>query len=193
MQKLQKCIHDICMSFFFFFRCWDIIENSDSFWWIIKTPILASILVRFLLSPTVSDMTCILYFCAFIYFMFLYFKLCFFFSIFVLFKCFYFYIFFIIQYFLCFSAFFFNVFFIVNAFIFVFSIYFNIFSVFHILYSTFSFYIIFFLYFLYFFIYLYSLVFLYILSIFLLTKSDQIHICEQAPNNYCKNFIAINL
>lgn len=27
-------------------RCWDIIENTDVFWWIIKTPILASILVR---------------------------------------------------------------------------------------------------------------------------------------------------
>lgn len=26
-------------------RCWDIIENTDVFWWIIKTPILASILV----------------------------------------------------------------------------------------------------------------------------------------------------
>ncbi|XP_042372205.1 vasoactive intestinal polypeptide receptor-like, partial [Plectropomus leopardus] len=24
--------------------CWDIIENTDVFWWIIKTPILASIL-----------------------------------------------------------------------------------------------------------------------------------------------------
>lgn len=28
-----------------FTRCWDIIENTDVFWWIIKTPILASILV----------------------------------------------------------------------------------------------------------------------------------------------------
>uniref|UniRef100_A0A3P9Q8Z9 Vasoactive intestinal peptide receptor 1b n=1 Tax=Poecilia reticulata TaxID=8081 RepID=A0A3P9Q8Z9_POERE len=30
-------------------RCWDIIETTDVFWWIIKTPILASILVNFLL------------------------------------------------------------------------------------------------------------------------------------------------
>ncbi|XP_016318506.1 vasoactive intestinal polypeptide receptor-like, partial [Sinocyclocheilus anshuiensis] len=29
--------------------CWDIIENSDPFWWIIKTPILASILMNFIL------------------------------------------------------------------------------------------------------------------------------------------------
>lgn len=29
-------------------RCWDIIENTDVFWWIIKTPILASILVSLL-------------------------------------------------------------------------------------------------------------------------------------------------
>uniref|UniRef100_A0A9J8AGL2 Vasoactive intestinal peptide receptor 1b n=2 Tax=Cyprinus carpio TaxID=7962 RepID=A0A9J8AGL2_CYPCA len=29
--------------------CWDIIENSDLFWWIIKTPILASILMNFIL------------------------------------------------------------------------------------------------------------------------------------------------
>ncbi|KAL4635376.1 vasoactive intestinal polypeptide receptor-like [Arapaima gigas] len=30
-------------------RCWDIIEISDPFWWIIKTPILASVLVNFVL------------------------------------------------------------------------------------------------------------------------------------------------
>jgi len=35
-----------CLFLLIFFRCWDIIENSDAFWWIIKTPILASILVR---------------------------------------------------------------------------------------------------------------------------------------------------
>ncbi|XP_010900661.1 vasoactive intestinal polypeptide receptor 1b isoform X1 [Esox lucius] len=29
--------------------CWDIIENTDMFWWIIKTPILASILMNFIL------------------------------------------------------------------------------------------------------------------------------------------------
>ncbi|XP_048826972.1 vasoactive intestinal polypeptide receptor 1b [Brienomyrus brachyistius] len=29
--------------------CWDIIETSDPFWWIIKTPILASILMNFML------------------------------------------------------------------------------------------------------------------------------------------------
>ncbi|KAJ8337157.1 hypothetical protein SKAU_G00383770 [Synaphobranchus kaupii] len=29
--------------------CWDIIETSDHFWWIIKTPILASILMNFIL------------------------------------------------------------------------------------------------------------------------------------------------
>ncbi|XP_030204477.1 vasoactive intestinal polypeptide receptor 1b [Gadus morhua] len=29
--------------------CWDIIENSDGFWWIIKTPILVSILMNFFL------------------------------------------------------------------------------------------------------------------------------------------------
>ncbi|XP_069559560.1 vasoactive intestinal polypeptide receptor 1b [Brachyistius frenatus] len=29
--------------------CWDIIENTDVFWWIIKTPILASILMNFIL------------------------------------------------------------------------------------------------------------------------------------------------
>uniref|UniRef100_G3NGC7 Vasoactive intestinal peptide receptor 1b n=1 Tax=Gasterosteus aculeatus aculeatus TaxID=481459 RepID=G3NGC7_GASAC len=29
--------------------CWDIIENTDVFWWIIKTPILASILLNFIL------------------------------------------------------------------------------------------------------------------------------------------------
>ncbi|KAG9347758.1 hypothetical protein JZ751_003772 [Albula glossodonta] len=29
--------------------CWDIIETSDPFWWIIKTPILASILMNFIL------------------------------------------------------------------------------------------------------------------------------------------------
>ncbi|XP_030625469.1 vasoactive intestinal polypeptide receptor 1b [Chanos chanos] len=29
--------------------CWDIIETSDLFWWIIKTPILASILMNFIL------------------------------------------------------------------------------------------------------------------------------------------------
>ncbi|KPP60776.1 vasoactive intestinal polypeptide receptor-like, partial [Scleropages formosus] len=30
-------------------KCWDIIEATDRFWWIIKTPILASILVNFIL------------------------------------------------------------------------------------------------------------------------------------------------
>uniref|UniRef100_A0A8C9TAG2 Vasoactive intestinal peptide receptor 1b n=1 Tax=Scleropages formosus TaxID=113540 RepID=A0A8C9TAG2_SCLFO len=34
---------------YFCSRCWDIIEISDSFWWIIKTPILASILINFIL------------------------------------------------------------------------------------------------------------------------------------------------
>lgn len=29
--------------------CWDIIESTDVFWWIIKTPILASILINFIL------------------------------------------------------------------------------------------------------------------------------------------------
>ncbi|KAG7272482.1 hypothetical protein CRUP_009034 [Coryphaenoides rupestris] len=29
--------------------CWDIIENTDPFWWIIKTPILVSILMNFIL------------------------------------------------------------------------------------------------------------------------------------------------
>ncbi|KAJ8268005.1 hypothetical protein COCON_G00131770 [Conger conger] len=29
--------------------CWDIIESSDHFWWIIKTPVLASILMNFIL------------------------------------------------------------------------------------------------------------------------------------------------
>ena len=33
---------DLCL----FSRCWDIIENTDGFWWIIKAPILLSICVR---------------------------------------------------------------------------------------------------------------------------------------------------
>lgn len=39
-QILQICTIVLCLT-----RCWDIIENTDVFWWIIKTPILASIFV----------------------------------------------------------------------------------------------------------------------------------------------------
>lgn len=39
-----------------FTRCWDIIENTDVFWWIIKTPILASILVSLLALSFISSL-----------------------------------------------------------------------------------------------------------------------------------------
>lgn len=36
-------------AYFYDVGCWELIENSDPFWWIIKTPILASILMNFIL------------------------------------------------------------------------------------------------------------------------------------------------
>lgn len=41
----QVLLWFVWVLFLFFTRCWDIIENTDVSWWIIKTPILASILV----------------------------------------------------------------------------------------------------------------------------------------------------